>query len=61
MNEKDRHEFVKKEAEAIYEEFEAHLEQLILLKPLFKNMVDVANGADSNYESYETRKKPRLV
>ena len=53
MNEIERQEFIKKETNAIYEEFNAYVSQMILLKPFLKNLADVANGANPNYELYE--------
>jgi len=49
MHELERQKFVKNETKAIYEEFDACLNQMITLKPFLKNLADIANGADSNY------------
>ena len=59
MNEKERQEFIKKEIEAIYEEFNAYVNQLNILKPFFQNLVDVANGANTIYELNEVIKKSK--
>ncbi len=59
MNEQERCDFIKKETKAIYEEFNIYLSQLILLKPFFLNLVEVANGANSNYELNEIIKKSK--
>jgi len=53
MNEAERKEFIKSETKAIYEEFNAYLNQMILLKPFLKKLADVANGENSNYELNE--------
>ena len=57
MNETERQEFIKNETTAIYEEFNAYISQMILLKPFIKNLADVANGATPNYDLYEIVKK----
>lgn len=56
MDEQERQEFIKKETKAIYEEFDAYLNQMIILKPFLKNLADVANGANSGYNLSETVK-----
>jgi len=53
MNDAERREFIINETNAIYEEFEAYLNQLIMLKPFFKNLADVANGANPSYRLNE--------
>jgi len=57
MNEIERQEFIKNETNAIYEEFNACVSQMVLLKPFLKNLVNVANGASPNYDLYEIVKK----
>jgi len=59
MNNEERQEFIKKETEAIYEEFNAYVGQMILLKPFLKNLAEVANGANSNYDLNEIIKKAK--
>jgi len=51
MNEKDRQEFVYKEIEAIYEEIDISINQLMLSKRFLKKAIEVSNGAKADYES----------
>jgi len=51
MNEKERQEFVCKEIEAIYEEMENSINQLVLSKKFLQKAIEVSKGADTGYES----------
>lgn len=50
MNKEERHEFVVNEIETIYTEFETALNQLVILKPFFKDLIAVANGETPTYD-----------
>lgn len=45
MNEEERKEFIIQEIEAIYDEFETSVNQLVLLKSFFKDLISVSKGA----------------
>lgn len=51
MNECERKKFVEKEIEAIYEEIDGSIDQLILLRRFLKELVLVSKGAEPNYKS----------
>jgi len=51
MNEKERQEFVYKEIEAIYEEIDNSVNQLVLSRRFLKKAIEVSKGAEPNYES----------
>lgn len=51
MNENERQEFIKNEMGAIYEEFCDALNQIMILKPFIKQLVDVANGINYNLDN----------
>ena len=53
MNEQERKAFVYKEIKALYEELYGTINQLIILKPFFKNLIDVTNGAEPFYKFNE--------
>ncbi len=53
MRKKERQEFIKKELQAIYDEFNVCTAQLNIMKPFIKDLVDVANGADPIYDLVE--------
>jgi hypothetical protein len=57
MNTEERQEFILKEIEAIYEEFDTYLNQLIILKPFIKDLIAVAKGADPTYQLKEVIRK----
>lgn len=50
MNEEERNNFVIEEIKAIYEEFDNHINQLVLLRHFLKDLTEVANGAEPNYQ-----------
>lgn len=50
MNEKERQTFITNELEAIYEEFDIYVKQLLLLKPFLKDLIAVSKGADPSYD-----------
>lgn len=49
MNEQERQEFINKEVEALYEELENTINQLVMLRPFFKDLLHVINGGDPSY------------
>jgi len=49
--------FVKNELEAIYEEFDTYINQLILLKPFMKDLIQVLNGLEPSYRLSDIIKK----
>lgn len=49
MNTEQRKIFVIKELEAIYEEIDASIDKLIILRRFLKNLVDVSKGAEPQY------------
>ena len=51
MNEQERKEFVVNEIEAIYEEVDNSINQLVLSRRFLRNLVDVAKGAEPNYKN----------
>jgi hypothetical protein len=51
MNEEARKEFVIKELEAIYEEMDNSVNQLVILRKFLKNLVDVSKGAEPDYDN----------
>jgi len=51
MNAKERQEFVYKEIEAIYEEMDNSINQLVLSKKFLQRAIEVSKGADAKYES----------
>jgi len=57
MNENDRKDFVIKEIEAIYGEFNVYVGQLVLLKPFLKDLIAVAKGEAPKYNLDEIVKK----
>ena len=50
MNEDERKKFVLKEIEAIYEEFDNSVNQLVLLKYFFRDLIAVAKGSEPNHQ-----------
>jgi len=50
MDEEKRLKCVEEELEAIYEDFDANVNQQILLRKFLKNILNVAKGADSAYK-----------
>ena len=61
MNEQERKEFVYNEVEAIYEEFKNNVDQLVLLRHFFKDLVDASKGNEEKYKAndiFNKIKKP---
>lgn len=59
MEETELKNFVKNELETIYEEFDAYINQLLILKPFIKDLIQVVNGAQPRYklsDIFETKK-----
>lgn len=50
MNERERQELINKEIEALYEELDNTINQLVILRPFFKNLLNVINGTEPAYE-----------
>ncbi len=57
MTEQKRQEFIKKELQAIYDEFNANISQLIILKPFLKDLISVVDGAEPRYDLDEIIQK----
>ncbi len=51
MNKQERQKYVVAEIEAIYEEVDNSINQLILARKFLKNLVDVAKGAEPEYKN----------
>lgn len=51
MNEEERKIFVIEELEAIYEEIDNSINQLVILRRFLKNLVNVSKGAEPNYDN----------
>lgn len=51
MNEEERKNFVIQELEAIYEEIDCSINQLVILRRFLKNLVNVSKGAEPNYDN----------
>ena len=51
MNEEERKEFVINELDAIYEEMDNSINQLVILRRFLKNLVNVSKGAEPNYDN----------
>jgi len=50
MNEEERKEFIKNELEAVYEEIDNSINQLVMSRSFLKNLVNVANGESPKYK-----------
>lgn len=50
MKQKERKDFIKKELQAVYDEFSVYADQINMLKPFIKDLIDVANGAEPTYD-----------
>jgi len=57
MDEIERKNFVYREMSALYEELDNTINQLVVLRPFFKNVLDVANGAETFYKFNEISQK----
>lgn len=51
MNDEERKIFVIEELEAIYEEIDNSINQLVLTRRFLKNLVEVSKGAEPNYDN----------
>lgn len=51
MNDEERKEFVVNELDAIYEEMDNSINQLVILRRFLKNLVNVSKGAEPNYDN----------
>lgn len=51
MNDEERKEFVVNELDAIYEEMDNSINQLVILRRFLKNLVNVTKGAEPNYDN----------
>lgn len=51
MTEDERKEFVVNELDAIYEEMDNSINQLVILRRFLKNLVNVSKGAEPNYDN----------
>lgn len=51
MNDEERNTYVKDELEAIYEEIDSSITHLIILRRFLKNLVEVSQGKEPNYEN----------
>lgn len=51
MNEEERKKFVIEELEAIYEEIDNSINQLVILRRFLKNLVNVSRGSEPNYDN----------
>ena len=51
MNEKERQKFVYEEIEAICEEMDNSINQLVLLKRFLQKAVEVSKGAEPDYDN----------
>jgi len=50
MNERERQDFIIKEIEAIYGEFNASVSQLVILKPFLEDLIAVAKSENPSYD-----------
>lgn len=51
MNEEERKKFVIEELEAIYEEIDNSINQLVLSRRFLKNLVNISKGAEPHYDN----------
>lgn len=51
MNEQECKDFVYKEIEAIYEELDKSVNQLVLIKKFLKKAIEVSKGKDLDYDN----------
>lgn len=51
MDEEERKNFVINELDAIYEEIDNSINQLVILRRFLKNLVDVSKGKEPNYDN----------
>lgn len=54
MNDEERREYIKKEMEAIYEEFAHTIDQLLLLKYFLKDLIFVSKGEVPDYKKIKS-------
>lgn len=51
MDDNERKKFVIEELEAIYEEIDNSINQLVLSRRFLKNLVNVSKGSEPNYDN----------
>lgn len=51
MDEEERKKFITEELDAIYEEIDNSINQLVILRRFLKNLVNVSKGAEPNYDN----------
>lgn len=51
MNDEERKKYVTEELEAIYEEIDNSINQLVILRRFLKNLVNVSKGLEPNYDN----------
>lgn len=51
MNEEERKTYVIEELDAIYDEIDNAINQLVVLRRFLKNLVNVSKGAEPNYDN----------
>ena len=56
MNEQGRQEFINREVEALYEELENSINQLVMLRPFFQDLLKVIHGGEPSYKFSEVPK-----
>lgn len=59
MKKETKNEFITKELEAIYEEYEIYVNQLVMLKPFLKDLIFVINGENPTYKLSEIIKNKK--
>ncbi len=57
MKETETLTFIQNELEAIYEEFDTYLNQLIILKPFIKDLIQASKGLEATYKLSNIIKK----
>ncbi len=58
MNKQEQQEFVNKEIVALFEDLDNTINQLIILRPFLKNVLNVINGVEPFYKFNEIPKDP---
>lgn len=61
MDEKERLDFVTKELEAIYEDWDANVNEQLLLRKFLKSVLNVAKGVEPAYILSEIKKSSHNV
>lgn len=60
MNEIEKLKFINSEIEAIYEDFDTKINQLVLLRHFFKDLLAVTKGAEPSYQLSEIKKENNI-